>query len=76
MLYFKMKKLFKLLNKYARLGINILTRGFLGLVYFVLLFPFMLIVRFCTDYLEIKAKSPYWIPLNETETEKERLIHQ
>jgi hypothetical protein len=71
-----MKKIFKLLNKYARVGINILVKFFLSLVYLVLLFPFAVVVRFCTDYLQIKGKLPCWILLNETENEKELLSRQ
>ena len=71
-----MKKIFKIVNKYIRIGINILVRLFLGLAYLVLLFPFAVIVRLCTDYLQIKAKPPCWIPLDKTETEKELLTYQ
>ena len=71
-----MKKILKILNKYARIGINILVRLFLGLAYLILLFPFALLVRLGTDYLETKAKSPRWIPLVKIENEKEFLSHQ
>jgi hypothetical protein len=71
-----MKKILKVLNKYARIGINILVRLLLGLVYLVLLFPFAVIVRLSTDYLEMKSKPPCWIPLDKTENEKELLTHQ
>jgi len=71
-----MKKIFKLFNKYARIGTNVLVRLFLGLVYLILLFPFAILVRLCTDYLERETKSPCWIPLDKTENEKELLAHQ
>jgi hypothetical protein len=71
-----MKRIFKLINKYARIGISVLVRLFLGLAYLVLLFPFAVVVRLCFDYLEIKAKSPRWIPLERIENEQELLTHQ
>lgn len=71
-----MKKIFKLLNKYTVIGINILVRIFLRLAYLVLLFPFAVVVRLCSDYLGIKAKPPYWIPLDKKDNVKELLSSQ
>jgi hypothetical protein len=71
-----MKKISRIIHKYARIGINVLVRLFLGLAYLVLLFPFAVVARLCFDYLEIKAKSPRWIPLKTTENQKELLTHQ
>lgn len=76
MLYFKVKKIFKTLNGYARIGVNVLVRLLLGLAYLVLLFPFGVIARLCADYLEIKKKSPSWNNRQATENEKEFLAHQ
>ena len=71
-----MIKIFKRINRYIRFGINILVRLFLGVVYFILLFPFAIFIKLCTDFLEIKAKSPFWIPHNKIEDVKEFLARQ
>jgi hypothetical protein len=71
-----MKKLFRRINKYAHRGIDILVRLFLGLAYFILFFPFALIIRMRTDYLETKTKLPCWAPLEEIKDQKELLTHQ
>ncbi len=71
-----MKRILKRLNKYARGGINILVRLFLGLVYLILLFPFAAIIRLRTDYLGTKTGSSGWIPLEEIPDQKELLRHQ
>ncbi|MCX5694683.1 MAG: hypothetical protein NT014_06165 [Candidatus Omnitrophica bacterium] len=71
-----MKKIFKLLNRYAVIGINILVRIFLRLAYLVLLFPFAIAVRLRSDYLGIKVKPTYWIPLDKKDDVKELLSSQ
>jgi hypothetical protein len=71
-----MGKIFRQLNKYARAGINMLARIILALAYLVFLFPFAVIVRLRTDYLETKNKTPRWLPLGKPENPKELLRHQ
>jgi len=75
-LILNMIKIFKRINKYIRAGINILVRLILSAVYFILLFPFAIFIKSCTDFLEIKRKSPYWIPHNKIEDVKEFLAQQ
>lgn len=60
-----MIKIFKTINRFIRTGINILIRLILGVVYFILLFPFVFFIKLCADFLEIKKSSPYWIPHNK-----------
>jgi len=76
MLYFKLKKIFKLFNQYARRGINFLVRLFLAAVYFILILPFAVLTRLGADYLGLRRQAPCWVPLIKIEDEKELLIHQ
>lgn len=71
-----MIKIFKRINRYIRIGINILVRLLLGAVYFILLFPFAVFIKLFTDFLEIKRKSPFWVPHNKIENVKEFLAQQ
>ena len=71
-----MIKIFKRVNRYIRIGIDILVRLLLGVVYFVLLFPFGVFIKICTDFLEIKQGFPHWIPHNRIEDVKESLAKQ
>jgi hypothetical protein len=62
-----MIKIFKRIERYIKISINILVRLILGAVYFVLLFPFAILIKSYTDFLEIKKKPPSWIPHNKIE---------
>ena len=55
-----MKKIFQKINAGIRLGLNIVVRMILRLVYFILLFPFVIFVKACADFLEIKTVKPSW----------------
>ena len=70
-----MIKIFKKINKYTRFGINILVRILLGVVYFILLFPFVIFIKLFTDFLEIKSKSPSWI-LQGRVTDISKFLHR
>lgn len=71
-----MIRVFKRINSYIRVAINIFVRLLLGAVYFILLSPFAIFIKLCTDFLEVKAKLPYWIPYNKIENVKEFLDRQ
>jgi len=71
-----MKKIFRLFNKYARIGSDILVRLFLRVVYLILLLPFSVLSKLCADYLGQKRHMPGWVPLAKIENEKELLIRQ
>jgi type IV secretory pathway VirB6-like protein len=71
-----MIKIFKKINNFTRIGINILIRLLLGIIYFILLFPFVIFIKLLTDFLEIKSVSPYWIPHNKIEDVKKFLTQQ
>lgn len=71
-----MVKIFKRLNRFIRIVINTLVRLILGVVYFILFFPFAIFAKLCTDFLEIKRKPPCWIPHNKIENVKKFLTHQ
>lgn len=71
-----MIRIFKKINKYIRIIINILVRVILGAVYFLLLFPFAVCIKLFTDFLEIKKKAVVWIPHNKIEDIKKFLAQQ
>jgi hypothetical protein len=71
-----MIKIFKALNRYIRLIINILVRLLLGVVYFILFLPFGILNALFTDFLGLKKSEPYWIPQDKIKNIKEFLIQQ
>ena len=75
-LILNMVRIFKKINKYIRRGIDLLVRLLLGIVYFILLFPFAIFVKLCTDFLRIKQDLPHWIPHKRIENVKEFLTKQ
>ena len=70
-----MIKIFKIINRFIRAGINILIKLILGVVYFILLLPFAFFVKLCTDFLGIRNKSSTWIPCNKI-LNVEKFLHQ
>lgn len=70
------KKIFKRIDKYIRIGINTLVRLLLGIIYFIFLFPFAVLIKLCTDFLEIKKESPDWAVHKKIENLKEFLTRQ
>jgi len=71
-----MIKIFKRINRFIRTVIDTLVRLILGIIYFILFFPFAIFVKLCADFLEIKRKSPYWIPCDKINNVKEFLTRQ
>lgn len=72
-LILNMIKIFKIIR---RIGINILVRLILGAAYFILLFPFAVFVKLCTDFLGIREKLPRWLPHKKIENINEFLNQQ
>ena len=71
-----MKKIFQKINAGIRLGLNIVVRMILRLVYFILLFPFAIFVKSFTDFLEIKKAVPVWKRRPRIEDVGDFLKHQ
>ncbi|MBL7197454.1 MAG: hypothetical protein ISS47_05105 [Candidatus Omnitrophica bacterium] len=58
-----MIKIFKKINKYTRVSINIIVRIILTAIYFVVFFPFCIFIRLFSDFLNTKGYNfPNWIP--------------
>lgn len=70
------KAVLKNLREFARLILNALVRLTLSVVYFVLLFPFGILIRACSDFLNIKKETPSWQPRAEIDNLEEFLTRQ
>jgi len=72
----EMIKILKIIKKITKIIVNILSTLILSAAYFILLFPFAVFIKTCTDFLEERPRPPFWIPHKKIENPKEFLVQQ
>ena len=72
----EMMKILKIIKKIIKVALNFLSVVILSAAYFILLFPFAIFVKICTDFLEVRQRPPFWIPHKQIENTKEFLVQQ
>ena len=69
-------KILKVIKKIIEVALNFLSVIILSVAYLILLFPFAIFIKICTDFLEIRRRPPFWIPYKKIESTKEFLVQQ
>ena len=75
-LVLEMMKILKIIKKIIKIALSFLSVVILSIVYFILLFPFAIFIKICTDFLEVRQRAPFWVPLKKIESTKEFLAQQ
>jgi len=71
-----MIKILKIIKKIVKIALNFLSVVILSATYLILLFPFAIFIKICTDFLEERPRPPFWIPYKKIGSKEEFLTQQ